>query len=171
MKNSKPKLVSKHGYDGTIMRDVAILAKVSPTTLYNLYNTKDELLLEALRERIADLWSQTASEATEFGLDRLIAQLHYSAQQTLEEPAYAKAIVLAILRASEGDQLVEVLIHRTRRAALASLGVMQHRKQLLPDIHMQDLATALVGAFWGNYMLWSKGVIELESLERELNRG
>ena len=42
-------LLGEHGYDGMIMRDVAARAGVSPTTLYNLYNTKDELLLEALR--------------------------------------------------------------------------------------------------------------------------
>ena len=153
-----------------IMRDVATRAKVSPTTLYNLYNTKDELLLEALRERIADVWSRTASETTEFGLDRLVAQLHYSVQQTLEEPAYAKAIVLALLRANEGDQLVEVLIHRTRRAVFASLQAMQQQKQLRPNTGLQDLATALVGAFWANYLMWNKGAIELKSLERELKR-
>ena len=43
------KLVASQGYDGMVMSDLAEVAEVSPTTLYNLFNTKDELLLEALR--------------------------------------------------------------------------------------------------------------------------
>ena len=42
------KLVASQGYDGMVMSDLAESAEVSPTTLYNLFNTKDELLLEAL---------------------------------------------------------------------------------------------------------------------------
>ena len=41
-------MVADHGYEGMVMSEVAERADVSPTTLYNLYNTKDELLLEAL---------------------------------------------------------------------------------------------------------------------------
>ena len=43
------KLVASQGYEGMVMSDLAVIAGVSPTTLYNLFNTKDELLLEALR--------------------------------------------------------------------------------------------------------------------------
>ena len=39
-------MVADHGYEGMVMSEVAERADVSPTTLYNLYNTKDELLLE-----------------------------------------------------------------------------------------------------------------------------
>ena len=37
------KLVASQGYDGMVMSDLAEVAEVSPTTLYNLFNTKDEL--------------------------------------------------------------------------------------------------------------------------------
>ena len=47
-------LVADQGYDGMVMSQVAERAGVSPTTLYNLYNTKDQLVLEALRELLAD---------------------------------------------------------------------------------------------------------------------
>ena len=43
-------MVADHCHEGMVMSHVADRAEVSPTTLYNLYNTKDELLLEALRE-------------------------------------------------------------------------------------------------------------------------
>ena len=37
-------MVADYGYGGMVMSEVAERAEVSPTTLYNLYNTKDELL-------------------------------------------------------------------------------------------------------------------------------
>lgn len=164
-------LVAKHGYDGMIMRDVATEAQVSPTTLYNLYNTKDELLLEALRDSISDAWDRTSAVAPELGFDRLMTQLTHSVNQTKENAEYAQAITQALLRASAGDQLVDNLIKRSARAVHVSLQAMHDEKQLKPKINLEELAIGMVGAFWSNYMLWSKGVIELGQLEEKLRRG
>jgi AcrR family transcriptional regulator len=46
-------MLTEAGYEGTVMSKVAERTDVSPTTLYNLYNTKDELLLEALANTMA----------------------------------------------------------------------------------------------------------------------
>ena len=46
-------MVADHGYEGMVMSQVAERAGVSPTTLYNLYNTKDQLVMESLRELLA----------------------------------------------------------------------------------------------------------------------
>ena len=152
------------------MRDVAILANVSPTTLYNLYNTKDELLLEALRESVAEGWNRASEEVAEIGFDRLVVQLHHSVEQAREEPAYAKAITQALLRAKQGDQLVDVLLQRIQRGVTASLTAMQARKQLISNVDAEELARALVGVYWANFMLWSKGLVGIDDLERELKR-
>ena len=163
-------LVAEYGYDGMIMRDVATTANVSPTTLYNLYNTKDELLLEALRESVAEGWNRAAEEVAEIGFERLVVQLHHSVEQAREEPAYAKAITQALLRANKGDQLVDVLLNRIQRGVTASLVSMQGRKQLKEGVDTDKLALALVGVYWSNFMLWSKGLVAIDDLEDELKR-
>ncbi len=168
--NAARELVAKHGYDGMIMRDVATLAKVSPTTLYNLYNTKDELLLEALRESVAEGWNRTMEEFQDLGFGRLLGQLHNSVDQTREEPAYAKAITQALLRAGEGDQIVGVLLDGSIRAAALSLEAMRENSQLQAEVDVQELAEAMVAAFWANYMMWSKGMYDPDRLENELKR-
>ncbi len=168
--NAARELVAKHGYDGMIMRDVATHAKVSPTTLYNLYNTKDELLLEALRDRVAEGWSRTMEEFQDLGFGRLLGQLHNSVDQTREEPAYAKAITQTLLRASEGDQIVDVLLDGSIRAAKLSLDAMRESGQIYAEVDIQALADALVAAFWANYMMWSKGLFDPDRLEEELKR-
>ncbi|MBT4494698.1 MAG: helix-turn-helix transcriptional regulator, partial [Gammaproteobacteria bacterium] len=47
-------MVADHGYEGMVMSQVADRAGVSPTTLYNLFNTKDQLVMESLRELMAE---------------------------------------------------------------------------------------------------------------------
>ena len=168
--NAARELVAKHGYDGTIMRDVATLARVSPTTLYNLYNTKDELLLEALRDRVAEGWNRTMEEFQDLGFGRLLGQLHNSVDQTREEPAYAKAITQTLLRASEGDQILDVLLDGSIRAAKLSLEAMRDSGQIHAEVDLQALAEAMVAAFWANYMMWSKGLFDPDRLESELKR-
>jgi AcrR family transcriptional regulator len=164
-------LVAKHGYDGMIMRDVANLARVSPTTLYNLYNTKDELLLEALTEGVTEGFGRTAEQAPKLGFERLIAQTHQSVNETREAPAYAKAITQALLRAGPGDQIVEVLINRSVRAVVSSLRAMRELDQLQNDTNIDELAIAIVGSFWSNYMLWSKDIVSIDRLEQQIRRG
>ena len=44
--------LSRFGYEGVNMRQVADAAGVSPTTLYNLYSSKDALVLAALEEHL-----------------------------------------------------------------------------------------------------------------------
>jgi AcrR family transcriptional regulator len=163
-------LVAEHGYEGMIMRDVATLASVSPTTLYNLYNTKDELLLEALRESVSEGWNRASQEVPEIGFERIVVQLHHSVEQAREEPAYARAITQALLRANEGDQLVDVLLSRIQRGVTASLVAMQEQQTLEESVDADKLALALVGVYWSNFMLWSKGLVAIDDLERELKR-
>ena len=45
-------LINEAGYAGMTTRELATRAKVSATTFFNLYNTKEELLLAALRNQL-----------------------------------------------------------------------------------------------------------------------
>ena len=165
------KLVTDHGYDGTIMRDVAARADVSATTLYNLYNTKDELLLEALRERISESARLAATDAPEPGYEYLLAHVHHVAQHTLAAPSYVAAISQALFRAAPGDALVDVLVAELRDNISHSLEQMRAAGELKPGINLMDLATRLAGAYWATFLLWSKGLIGLEALEPTMRQG
>jgi AcrR family transcriptional regulator len=163
-------LVAKHGYDGMIMRDVAMLANVSPTTLYNLYNTKDELVLAALRDSLTESWAQPAAETDGPGVDYLLATLCQSVAQTQSEPAYSEAIVQALLRAGKGDALIDVLLRGSRNPVAESLSAMAQRNELLSETDIEAVSDVLIGAFWSGYLLWSKGVVGLDRLEPLLKR-
>ena len=104
-------MVADHGYEGMVMSEVAERAEVSPTTLYNLYNTKDELLLEALRELIV-INHQKVGEMSDDGpgWKYLLKLMENAALLRSSEPAYAEAITDALLRAVQGDALTELLL-------------------------------------------------------------
>ena len=163
-------LVAEHGYDGTIMRDVAVRAKVSPTTLYNLYNTKDELLLAALRQEVIESNQRAASETDRPGHEYLLRSLYHVARQTRKQPAYVEAISRALLRANAGDPLVNVLLIRLRDDARNSLAAMAERSELAPGTNIDAIAVTLAGAFWSSFLLWGKGLIKLQELEATLQR-
>ncbi|MBT3833122.1 MAG: TetR/AcrR family transcriptional regulator, partial [Gammaproteobacteria bacterium] len=118
-------MVADHGYGGMVMSEVAERAEVSPTTLYNLYNTKDELLLEALRDFMVTSYQQVGevSDAGP-GWKDLLNVVEYGAALRASEPAYAEAITDALLRSSQGDALTELLLHAVRQDFLLSLEKM-----------------------------------------------
>ncbi len=163
-------LVAEHGYDGMIMRDVAARAGVSPTTLYNLYNTKDELLLEALRISVAESWQRAVRAVPQLGMDRLLAQMHESVQQTRETPTFSRAIAQALFRANEGDAIVRVLVQGNTKAVAASLSAMADDGELEESCDVERQARSLVGVFWAHYYLWNIGQLTLDELETELKR-
>ena len=118
-------MVADYGYGGMVMSEVAERAEVSPTTLYNLYNTKDELLLEALRELMVISY-QRVGEMSELGPGwrYLLNVMEYGASLRASEPAYAEAITDALLRAVQGDALTELLLHSVRQGFLHALTKM-----------------------------------------------
>ncbi|NIP14632.1 MAG: TetR family transcriptional regulator [Pseudomonadales bacterium] len=164
--NAARDIVTCHGYDGMIMRDVAALANVSATTLYNLYNTKDELLLEALRDRIEASTEQARRRAPEPGYHYLLAHVESVCQETRRSPAYVNAIAQALFRSSPGDPLVEVLLARLQEDVERSLQAMSQAGHLHRDANIDQLGRALAGSFWSNFLLWNKGRLALKDLER-----
>ena len=162
-------IVAVKGYEGMIMRDVAHRAEVSPTTLYNLYNTKDDLLLAALQQKIVVAWSKAAALEPELGFSRIMLQNELSVAETTEQPEFARAITRVLYRARQGDQITQVLISESERALEESLQMMSVSGQLnCPD--MRWLSRNLVRSFWGHYFAWSSDLLQLDHLAAEIER-
>lgn len=152
-------MVADYGYGGMVMSEVAERAEVSPTTLYNLYNTKDELLLEALRDFMVTSYQQVGemSEAGP-GWKYLLKVMEFGAALRSSEPAYAEAITDALLRAGQGDALTELLLRAVRQDFLLSLAKMAERGELRKEVDVEHLATILLGNYWSTFMMINKGL-------------
>ena len=152
------KLVASQGYEGMVMSDLAVIAGVSPTTLYNLFNTKDELLLEALRGLIVKNYERVGKVPEDTGWKYLLKVAENGAWLRSSEPEFGVAITDALLRAKPGDPLTKLLFEGVREDFLRSLTKMKSKGALLDEVDPAHLATILVGNYWSTFILLNKGI-------------
>jgi AcrR family transcriptional regulator len=163
-------MVADHGYEGMVMSQVAERAEVSPTTLYNLYNTKDQLVMESLRELLAENAQQVASSSDGPGWQFLYNSVKNGADMANTEPSYADAILVALQRARAGDELVTVLLEGNNIDIRRSLQAMAERDELKKGVDIEELAIAVNGVYWSSFIMWNKGFIRLQDLEHAILR-
>ncbi len=161
-------MVADHGYEGMVMSQVAEKAGVSPTTLYNLYNTKDQLVMESLQELIAENQNRVIRESKAAGWELIMALVRNGAWMVSTEPAYAEAITHALLRATPGEALVTTLLEATRDNLVVSVKAMAANGELAEGIDVFELATSITGVYWSSFILWNKGLVNLQDMDRTL---
>jgi len=158
--------LSRNGYDGINMRDLAAAANVSPTTLYNLYENKDVLILSALQEQLATIGRQT--NATPRDGWKYLLELNYGvARQIVAAPQWAAAITRLLLQAKPDDPILKTLLIDAAANSRTALHAMQEAGELKPETDVDMLCNSLTGASWSTIILWTKEVVALENLPRE----
>jgi AcrR family transcriptional regulator len=158
--------IAANGYDGLTMRGLAATAGVALKTLYNLYSSKDELLLAAVGDLLEGLVNRSGVRQPEAGIPALLAYVELTGAEIQAAPVYAHAMSHALFQASAEHHLVDVLIADTAAIARESLRVAEQQGELLPDTDIDEIATTLVAGQWGHVMLWTKGLLTLDALPR-----
>lgn len=166
------KTVRKHlvnyGYDGLSMRKVAVDASVSPSTLYEIYQGKDELILSSIKDTILEL--SMLEEQSEPGVNRLINRLNSLAAIIMDSPELGNALVILLFQGNENSAAVKILLKNAFSARRASILEMQEQKQLRMNIDIDLYARSLVSITWGTILLSVKKEIPTELLATELIR-
>ena len=119
--------LSRFGYDGLSMRDVADAAGVSPTTLYNLFQNKDGLVLAA-QEDLLDRVAQSVRSQHKKGLQRLIVAAEAIADQVVKTPRYADAMTRLLFNGDPGDPICQILLGN----------VIQQNRNILLDLALEN---------------------------------
>lgn len=158
--------LSKHGYDGINMRDLAAAANVSPTTLYNLYENKDVLILSALQDQLATIGRQT-NAIPQDGWQYLLELNYGIARQIVATPQWAAAITRLLLQARPDDPILKTLLIDAAANRRTALDAMLQAGELKPDTDMEALSNSLTGASWSTIIMWTKDVVTLDNLPRE----
>ena len=159
-----------NGYDGMNMRELAESAGVSPTTLYNLYESKDVLILSALRDLLEQLRAQ--SEAVERGtpdpgIPHYLARQDRVAQQIIETPRYAEAMTRMLFNAEPANAITQVLLTDAIALTVPEVEQMVALRQLVRDTDVERLSRDLVGNRWALLLMWMKGFVALQQLRTE----
>ena len=106
-------LISKRGYDGVKMRELAKAADVAPKTLYHQFESKENLLRTAVEERYRRTYRAIDNADIERGIDRLFHIVDSVAATTRKNLAYARALAPML---SSSASFAEIRLRSYRKA-------------------------------------------------------
>ena len=106
-------LISKQGYDGVKMRDLAKAADVAPKTLYHQFESKETLLRTAVEEHYRRSYQAIDDAEIERGIDRLFFIVESVAVTTEKNLAYARALAPML---GSSTSFAEIRIRSYRKA-------------------------------------------------------
>ena len=154
------RLLEEEGYEGMTMRGLAKQAGVAQGTLYNLYSSKDELVLAAINYVLEELGEKAIAMVDgKHGLDAVLALTEVTGEQVQATPNYADAMTRTLFRGQQDDPLVDVLFARSYPLVLAHLRYAEQQHEIVPGTDLDMLARHLVGQGWGVMMLWLMGMV------------
>ncbi len=164
-------MLSELGYAGMTMRALAGEADVSAATLYNLYNSKDDLILAACQDLLDDLAQRTALQIEREGIDAILVISRESSRQIVATPEYADAMTRGLFNVAKDHRLVEVLYRAAVPTYAHHLNMAREQSQLAHGTDVDQLARQLVGQDWGIVMNWMMGLVSTAELEAARARG
>jgi TetR/AcrR family transcriptional regulator, cholesterol catabolism regulator len=161
--------LTEKGYEGVTMEALALRAGVVKKTLYNLYGSKDALLIAAISEVIAAY--RGPAGGAERGIPAMIASRVAASRQIAATPEYADAMARALGQAGPGHPLVRVLLQDAVADCVLHLEAARADRELVPDVDIAEVAEQLISQVWGLILLWQKGLVPLCEFERRAVRG
>tara|TARA_B110000495_G_scaffold101708_1_gene87860 strand:- start:635 stop:1252 length:618 start_codon:yes stop_codon:yes gene_type:complete len=161
--------LSQFGYEGLNMRELAVIADVSTSTLYNLYQSKDTLILAALEDQLADI-NAVVAETNTSGLGRFLARVEAVADQIVETPKYAEAMGKMLFGADAHDPIVQLLIGTSLSFNREELAEMASCGELRQETDRNFLARSLSSTGWSTVLMWMKGYVALHDFKQEYVR-
>lgn len=147
------------GYDAITMQKLAEAAEVSVKTLYNLYGSKDELLLAAVRDLIDTLQLEVDALGAKQGVEELILISEIAAQRVVKEPRYSEVLARTLFQAEPDHRLTRALLGGTRQHALRAFSISQGNGDIDAKADIEELADVFASHQWGLVLSWSKGLI------------
>ena len=160
--------LDEHGFDGVNMRDVARIAQVSPSTLYEVYGSKESLILAAVEQDLRDLAIE--EDQCEPGLERFMHRLESLARMFEGSPKAAEAMSRLFFAGGKGSPVNRVLLDNGIEARRVVLQEMIAMNQLRNEFDVEFYSRALISVTWGTALFWLKGMIAPGGVRAELVR-
>lgn len=159
--------LERHGLAAMTMQSIAEISEVSTKTLYNLFGSRDLLLLEAASELLDYLERSAIVMDSEEGIPRLLAFTEGAMSGFEQSPEYSKAIISLLVRAELDQTTLHARLGRVQRFTYSSLSIAAQQGELRPGLDLNELSYLIAGNQWGIALLWEKGLIQLQQLEAQ----
>lgn len=160
-------MLEKKGYAGVTMRALAREAGVAQATLYNIYGSKDDLILSAVEDLLLGVEADVNAAASEPGIESILTRARVNGLQIQKTPKYADAMARSLASVQAGDPLVALLYTRAVPFVTEHLRAALEQGDLLPGVDVELTAQHMVGQHWGVIWLWIMGILPLQSMVAE----
>jgi AcrR family transcriptional regulator len=146
-------LVSKHGYEGLTMRDLADAARVSVPTLYNLFGSKDAILVAGLGDTAVVIASRMLQGGSFFV--RAMAAFEGVMDSVLEQPAFFRAVMTMFLTSPESGDMRRRSEDGFIAIMTANLVAAQKADQVVEWVEPALVARHMYGQYSSCFMAWA----------------
>ena len=159
-------VLAEAGYDGLQMRVLAERSGVSPMTLYNRFGNKDDLILEALQDILAEIANRARSTGAR-GIALLHTRAQLTADQILDTPAYAKAMARMLFNAQPDSPISNTLLKNGLIEARRRIVEMRSLEEITDAVDHEMLARSLAVCGWATNLLWMQGMLPDADFKRQ----
>ena len=149
------------------MAQIAELSDVSTKTLYNLFKSRNGLLLAAAAQTRADTQNSTNVTSAPAGISRILELTRRTMDTFERSPDFMESAMSVVVGISAEDEAEHHRVGKTQQWFYEALLIAESEDQLLPGTDCMELSQLLAASQWGVTLMWQKGLISLETLRRQ----
>ena len=161
-------LLRAHGLDDVSGKQIAARAGVSLSTVYNLFGSKDAVLIAIYDEDLARFQAIVAALPSDDALARLFDTIDAAVTLYAQDPAFYRAIMV---RRPPGEPLEAALRHPRARFWESLVRRVIDEGHFDADADAPVVSTLLIYLFSGALMDWVAGDISLSRFRAEVTLG
>ena len=161
------KLLQETSPAGISMAQIAELSDVSTKTLYNLFKSRNGLLLAAAAQTRADTQSSANVMSAPSGVSRILELTRRTMDTFERSPEFMESAMSVVVGISAEDEAEHHRVGSTQKWFHEALLVAESEDQLIQGTDCMQLSQLLAASQWGVTLMWQKGLISLETLRRQ----
>ena len=149
------------------MAQIAELSEVSTKTLYNLFKSRNGLLLAAAAQTRADTQNSANVMSAPAGISRILELTRRTMDIFERSPEFMESAISVVVGISAEDEAEHHRVGMTQEWFHEALLIAESEDQLLPGTDCMQLSQLLTASQWGVTLMWQKGLIPMETLRRQ----
>jgi AcrR family transcriptional regulator len=161
------KLLASESPSDISMAQIAELSDVSTKTLYNLFKSRNGLLLAAAAQTRADTQNSANVMSAPAGISRILELTRRTMDTFEKSPEFMESAMSVVVGISAEDEAEHHRVGMTQKWFHEALLVAESKDQLMPGTDCTQLSQLLAASQWGVTLMWQKGLISLDTLRRQ----
>lgn len=155
-------LVAERGYDGLTMRDLARAARVAVPTLYNLFGSKDAILVAELEASARQIASRLPAGGDSF-FARGMAAFETGMSLIEDAPEFYRAVMRMFMTSPQTDEMRRRVEEGYMAIMASNLSAAKAAGQLADWAEPAVVARHMFALYMASFLAWGMGDLDLAS--------